>query len=358
MKKIIFAAVSLLIFLSVTSCTNDDIVINTDNKVNDVNVTVSLSNFFQSYNYNDTYHGIEVSEYFRTFYSEYEWEIQTRTLIYDSNGLLVDSLVSYSTNTNAVTNTKKLGDGKYTFVSTLTFAFKKDDGSYESMWDLADKENLATANLQMYWNQHLWSIMSYDAKEVTIAKGQTTDVNMQPSPIGALAYMYLQNFCYKNEADYPNKDDNGIRLLALFSRNKAVGYKLNPKATDKYVYLDATGSNSWYYLSSPLEPSDFSDDWTFFQSNLFTYFYILGPNPRIQFGYVLEGEDSFHGYGEQTCNLKSGEVYLAYWDYFKVGNPYFGLADNNHWNKYNARAPRSVQNEFNMLPCKMILKNR
>ena len=357
MKKIIFATLALTSLL-IMSCKNDDIVIDTNNSVNDVNITVSLSNFYQSYNFNDTYHEIEVSEYFRTFYSEYEWEIQTRTLIYDSNGLLIDSLVSYSTNTNAVTNTKKLGDGKYTFVSTLTFAFKNDDGSLESMWDLAENENLTTANLQMYWNQTLWSIMSYEAKEITIVKGQTTDINMQPSPVGALAYMYLENFCCKNEADYPNISDNGIRSLTLYSRNKAVGYKLNPKSTDKYVYLDATGSNDWYFLSSHLVPSDFSEDWTFFQSNLYDYFYILDPNPRIKFGYVLEGEDVFNGYGEQTCNITSGKVYLAYWDYFKVGNPYFGIADNNHWNRYETRATRSAPNGYSSLYCKKILKNR
>ena len=357
MKKFICIVLFVGGLLS-TSCTNDDITIDTNNSVNDVNITVSLSNFYQSYNYNDTYHGIEVSEYFRTFYSEYEWYIQTRTLIYDNNGVLVDSLLSYSTNTNPVTESKKLADGKYTFVSTLTFAYKTDKGDYESMWDLADKENLSSANLQMYWNEYLWAIMSYDAQEITISKGQTTDVNMQPSPVGALAYMYLENFWCKSEADYPNVSDNGIRSLTLYSRNIAVGYKLSPKAVDKYVYMDATGASSWYWLSSHLVPTDFSDDWTFFQSNLYDYFYILDPNPRIQFGYVLDGETSFQGYGEQTCNITSGKVYLAYWDYLKVGNPYFGIADNNHWNKYESRSTRSANNNSNVVSRKLFMKQR
>ncbi|MBQ5475593.1 MAG: hypothetical protein IIT65_13155, partial [Lachnospiraceae bacterium] len=68
--------------------------------------------------------------------------------------------------------------------------------------------------------------------------------------------------------------------------------------------------------------------------------------------------DVFNGYGEQTCNITSGKVYLAYWDYFKVGNPYFGIADNNHWNRYETRATRSAPNGYSSLYCKKILKNR
>lgn len=357
MKK--FYLLVAFIALIFTSCSNDDITIDLDSNVNDVNITVSLSNFYQSYNYNDTYHDIQVSEYFRTFNSEYDWYIQSCTLIYDENGVLVDKLLNISTNTNAITNRLKLAEGKYTFVSTLTFAFKKDDGSYESMWDLKDEGNLTTATLEIYLNQYLWSIMSYDARQVTVSKGQTTNVNMQPSPIGALAYFYLQNFCCQSEADYPNVSDNGIRSLALYCRNKAVGYKLNPNAVDKYVYLDETTTSYWYYLSSKLTPTDFSDDWTFFQSYLYTYFYILDPNPRIQFGYMLEGEDEFTGYGESSYYLTTGKIYLAYWDYFQVGNPYFGLADNNHWNSsYGARATRTAQSESKALSQGIILKRK
>ena len=63
----------------------------------------------------------------------------------------------------------------------------------------------------------------------------------------------------------------------------------------------------------------------------------MTPNPHVQFGYEIDGDTGFSGYGEGSYNIQSGKTYLAYWDYFNVGNPYFGIADNNHWNTYSSR---------------------
>ena len=70
--------------------------------------------------------------------------------------------------------------------------------------------------------------------------------------------------------------------------------------------------------------------------NLYAYCYILAPQFNLEFGYTLQGETSFHGYGETTYTQTPGSVILAYWDYFQVGNPYFGPADNNHWHSYSS----------------------
>lgn len=335
-KTLLFIAFCFVAFL-MSSCSNDDIVINVNDSVNEVNVSVSLSNFYSSYNYNDTRHDIKVTEDFRTFNSEHNRYIQTRTLIYDSNGLLVDSLIEYSINTNAVTKVLKLSGGKYTAVSTLTFALKSDkDNSFSSWWDLVDKERLSTAQLNLRNSFSIWCIMSYDSKEFTVTPGSTTSLSMNPSPVGALAYLYLQNFWCDKDSNYPNMVDNGIRGLCVYSQNKAQSYKLDPNAADKYSYFNDLGKDTWYYLSDYLEPTDFDDNWTYFQSNLYDYFFILAPNPHIVFGYYLDGSEGFTPYGESTYTITPGQTYLAYWDYFKVGNPYFGIADNNHWNTYSS----------------------
>lgn len=338
MKKILLFTFSFVVLL-VTSCTNDDIVIEVNDSVNEVNVSVSLSNFFSSYNYNDTYHGVSVTDDYRTFNSEFKRYIQTRTLIYDSNGFLVDSLLDYSTNTNTVTKIIKLSSGKYTAVSTLTFAMRSDkDNSFSSWWKLVDKDRLSTANLYINSNYSKWSIMSYDSKEFTVTSGSTTTLSMNPSPIGALAYLFFQNFWCDSESNYPKIVDNGIRSLCVYTQNKANSYKLDPNAAERYIYYDDQGKDWWYYLSDKLVPTDFDSSWTFFETNLYDYFYVLSPKSRITFGYSLEGSDTFTPYGESTQNVTSGQTYLAYWDYFKVGNPYFGIADNNHWNTYNSNA--------------------
>lgn len=334
MKKFLFIAFLFGSLLSI-SCSNDDIIIEANDNVNEVNVSVSLSNFFSSYDFNDTRHEITVTDDYRTFNSESGLYIQVRTLIYDGNGELKDSLLSYSTNTNTTTSNLKLSPGNYTIISTLTFALK-NSGDDASWWYLKDKEKLATAKLQSRNRFSKWCIMSYDAKKINVTSGQSSSVSMTPSPIGALCYFFLQNFQFKSEATYGTVADNGIRSLCLYSQNIADVFKLDPDASDRYEYLGDAGRDSWYYLSSYMEPTDFDDDWKYFQSNLFDFFYILTPNPHVQFGYVLDGNTGFSGYGEKIYNIQNGKTYLAYWDYFKVGNPYFGIADNSHWNSYSA----------------------
>lgn len=341
MKKVLFAALTFIVLLS--SCSNDDIIIEKNDSINDVNVSVSLLNFFSSYNFYDTRHDIDVSEDYKTFYSEYKKYIQVRTLFYNNKGMLVDSLISYSTNTNEVNNTIKLSAGKYTVVSTLTFA-DEINGDKFSWWSLENKERLSTVALKLEYNGR-WCIMSYSSKELEVFDGQTVNVNMDPMPIGALGYMYLQNFWCTNYANYPNISDNGVRELCLFTKDKAIGYKLDPTVSNKYIYNDDAGKNTWYFLSNRLEPTDFDDDWTFFKSNLYSYFYILAPQVHTTFGCVYKGETSFDGYGENTITIQNGKTYLAYWDYFEIGNPFFGIADNKHWNTYSSEAKNMLMRE-------------
>lgn len=326
MKKIFFAALALTALLF-TSCENDDIEIVVKDSSN---VSVSLSNFFSSYDFQDTKHDVDnASDIFRVFNSEYGMQIQTRVLFYNASGQLVDSLLNYSTNTNAVSKSIQLPEGKYTAVATLTFS-KGPDASY---WTLKEKENLNTAYIDAGNNNSVWSILAYDSQEVSVEKGRATDITLTPSPVGTLCYEYYQNFQFVNQASYPNAADNNVRTLGVLTQNYATGYKLNPKATDKYIYKDDAGSTTWWYLSRN-DPDDYNSSWTWFQSNLYGFFYILAPKCSIIFGYMKKGDTGFTGYGEAHYNITTGKTFLAYWDWFKVGNPYFGIADNSHWNTY------------------------
>jgi len=334
MKKHLYllAAVTGMFLGSCSS--NDDVEVD---ESFEVNVSVSLDNFYQSYDYLDTKHNLstQLPDDYRIFNSKYKCYIQVRTLFYDSDGYLVDSLLYYSTNTNQYTTTLRLPEGTYTAVSTLTFA-DNNSGDDASWWTLENKERLSSAVLSTDNRHSSYCIMSYDAQTFNVTSGRSANVALSPSPVGAVGYVYYQNFQYKSESTYGTVADNGIRSLCVYGRNIAKGYRLNPNTSNKYIYLDDGGQNNWYFLSSNDEPSDFDKDWTFFKTNLYGYFYILSPQVRVQFGYVPEGTQYFTGYGEASYNIVSGKTYLAYWDYFQVGNPYFGIADNNHWNTYTS----------------------
>lgn len=332
MKKLLYLALGGMIFLT-TGCNNDDITVDADESVNEVAVSVSLQNLFSSYDFVDTYHDItQIQNRYRTFHSEAGKYIHVRTLFYNSNGNLVDSIVDYSTTTNSLNKSINLAEGKYTVISTLNFADKED--YRDSWWDLCDREKLSSAYLNCYSRFTYWSIMSYDAKTITVEKGKTTSVSMNPSPVGALAYGYFQDFQYI-EGSYPTIVDNDIRQIAVYSQTIADGYYLDPNLNNKYKYMEDSGLSSWYFLSRKLTPDLFesSAEYGYFRSDLISYFYILAPSFDLCFGYTLEGESSFHGYGLQNCTLVDGKTYLAYWDWFKVGEPYFGIANNDHWNE-------------------------
>ena len=235
----------------------------------------------------------------------------------------------------------KLANGSYTAVTVLFFAEQGDtEGERLSYWTVEDKENLTTASLSCVYRFSKWSIMSYAAKRFDVEEGRTTSISIAPAAVGALCYGYFQNFQYESEADYPNVGDNGIRSLTIFAQSVAQGYRLDPDATEKFIYRDELETGTWYWLSDQMVPEDFDGDWTHFESNLYDYFYVLQPNVHLVFGYIPEGEDSFYSYGERSYTLTSGQTYLAYWDYFQIGNPYFGVADNNHWNSYESETKK------------------
>ena len=50
---------------------------------------------------------------------------------------------------------------------------------------------------------------------------------------------------------------------------------------------------------------------------------------------MREVDTYFSPYGEKTTTFTPGITYLAYWDYFQIGNPYLIPADNNHWHDYS-----------------------
>ncbi len=341
MKKIIYI-LSILSVAFFSSCDNKAIpesIIDppVNEKLYDVNVTVSLSDFFQCYDFHDNKHSIkQISEVYRTFNSDYNRTIQVRTLIYNSNGDLVDSILENSTNTNQVIKVRKLKSGNYTAVSTLVFT----DNQLNSEWHLVNKESLSTAQLQCYNNESKWSILSYGAKEFTVTNG-SVNVYITPSPVGALTYIFYENFWTEPGADNDSiAIDNGIRSIGLYTNQYAWGFMLNPELPDQYVYFDDAGGSSVWRLSAQIKPSDF--DWDFFETNICDYVYILAPKCNIIFGYEIDDDNNLDG-GTilDVYSIEAGKTYLAYWDYLYEGNPYFGLADNQHWDRTKSLMKKS-----------------
>lgn len=341
MKKIYFL-VALLTGSLFVSCENDEINIDITRTTHYSTLTANIdpTDLFSSYNFVDTWHDIEqISEAYRTFNSDYGFSIEMRALIYDkATDLLVDSVLQYLSNTNPVTFTRTLPVGEYYVVSTLSFA-NLQNGQTETIWKLQGREKLSTAKLVPMSRRTKWCILSVANDEVNVTGDGEAHLSIVPKPVGTLVYTRLENFQYIDEASYGTVADNKVREIAIYTRRAADSYNLDPRATSKINFLGETSASEWYYASSRFTPTSFDASWTHFKANLYSYFFILEPNANIKFGYCLEGESGFHGYGEQNITIdQPGQTYLAYWDWFKIGNPYFGKADNNHYNSYSAVA--------------------
>lgn len=337
MKKILFAFIALGAMI-LASCSNEDIEITTqDPLVKDaVTVNVSLSNFYQSYDFEDTRSGLKVSDMYRSFHSTYDRYIQVRTLFYNrANGALQDSTVNYVTNINAVVTKCDLPEGDYYAITTVAFA-EEEDPDY-CYWTLVDKEDITTAYLDMFSSRTCWGILSESVETFTVKEGRQASVSTTPAPVGALCYMYMQNFQYKDEQTYYSTkefSDNGVREIAIYTQQYAHGVNLDPNAISQIRYWDDAGRGFWYYIDY-MRPENFNEDWGFFKANLYSFPYLLAPELDFCFGYEYEGENGFNEYGTAHYRLESGKTYIAYWDWFKVGEPYFGEADNDHWNNYD-----------------------
>lgn len=337
MKKFIFLIIAL-VTIFVTSCSNEAIDIKTSEPLvkDAASVNIPLSDFFQSYNFVDTYHDISIPEMYRTFNSESNNYILYMTLYYDkATGVFVKGIFGRTKDTNSKVVKADLPEGNYYVITTVSFSTVSSGelSSNTDYWSLTNRDNIRTAKMVLNESDSEWAIMSVAYNEIVVTKGRLAAINANLQPVGALCYRYLQNFQYEDESSTSSVSDNGIRSLALYTQKKATSYNLDPNATSKFNYMGDSGESFWYYLSN-YTPEMFDDSWTFFKSNLYGFCYIMAPSCNLCFGYTPEGSESFYPYGESTYNIQSGKVYLAYWDRFQIGNPYFGIADNYHWNSY------------------------
>lgn len=335
MKKIFYYIIALVSILFL-SCSNEDILIETTvpEITGSVVVNVPLTNLYQSYNFYDTKHDIDISDIYRTFNSEGELYILYMTLFYDkATGSLKKSIYGHSKDTNSKVVKTEIPIGNYYVITVLYFTYASSGlDSEKDYWTLYNVSNIRTAKIKNNNHYDQWAIMSVSTNEMEVKKDLQTSINANPQPVGALTYLYFQNFQYRDETT-TMISDNGIRNLSLYTKPLATYYNLDPNATSKYDYVADAGQNYMYYLSVNT-PDMYDKNWTFFKSNLYDFCYILAPQCDICFGLTPEGTDSFSPYGNAIYSIQSGKVYLAYWDWFQVGNPYFGIADNNHWNNY------------------------
>lgn len=332
MKKIIYIFILLTGLL--VSCSNDPIDIDSVKTkepiyYNTLTITVDPSDLFSSYTFQDTHHAVKsLKNLFPTFNSEEKRFIQWRTLIYDENEQLVDSVVEYLSNTNSLTKELQLVGGDYYAVTTLTFT----DTLKKSMWDLIDKEKMSTVKLQPKSRWGMWNVMSQSSDKFSISQNRTARIATVPKPVGCIVYSVWENFSKWDTKIY----GDSLEQVALYTKDVTESYNLDPNATNRYNMLDELGENTWYYQDYYHGSLIYLFADLLGRNYTYSYSYIFNTDKvsRQIYGYSVKKKDGFGGgYGKSDYKTMPGKTYLSYWDYDNIGNPYFGEADNNHWDR-------------------------
>ncbi len=347
MKTIKYSILALatLFVGAFTSCSNDEIPIEVTSAViqNALTVQINPQELYSSYTFEDNAHDItQLSEHYRTFFSEHDMCIEARVLLYDAQTEeLVDSIKKFVSSSNRITATANLRPGTYYAVTILNFANanRSNSAAFHPRCNLRNFDRLSTCELvpTSYSERSpktldRWNIISTSTDMVTISPTQPTQLNVTTHPLGAIIYDYFQNFMYQSPTS-GTVGDNQIRQLSLYARRRASSYNIDPHASSKFNYFSETSSNQWYYLQN-FAPSYFDASWDYFRTNLVGWTYVLQDNVTLCFGYMKENSTGFTQVGEFTTTLTPGNTYLAYWDYLRSNSPYFGPATNDEWVSY------------------------
>lgn len=227
MKKIIFGVLALTTLL-VMSCKNDDIDIQKVNPNHTLTLSIASSPLYDTFGRSD-YENEWLSR-------SYNYYVGITSLVYNSNGELVDSVSSYIKTFQNVEQKFKLVEGNYTVVTFETLV--DGDNNYASdYWNLEGTKNLSTVMINnngeesyVYWD----GVIGVSTKSINLSSDKTE--SLSPSAIGSLLTIEIANF---DKSDYD--------IVMLETKNVPTGYMLSPNSVEKYVYSEYLERNTWHW---------------------------------------------------------------------------------------------------------------
>lgn len=303
MKKLLFAVFVLAALLSV-SCSNEKIDVDVKNTIRYSDLTLSIST-------TSAYEKYGMSSYQDYLVSNSSVRVGVTSLLYNSNGKLVDTKSSYEKTFGTVSHSyEKLTDGKYTIITFETLV-NADNNNKSENWDLVDIDNINTVKISnkrhlLYENVSWQNSVGVSTLSVDITSNQT--INVSPSPVGVLLDFSYENF---DKSDY--------KWLGFVLRNTASGYLLDPSlpTSQKYVYDHGYNEKNRWSFRAQFDKFDDTNGLGYSDSEKF---YML-ESGEIQYcfatsNYRDNGSIYFYGcYPSSTSssyNFKEGEYYNLY----------------------------------------------
>ena len=218
MKKYLLSILAL-VGLFATSCSNDDIVVESNNSIE---FTVNTSDLYKTFDIED-----EIEDAIR----DKKQCITVTNLIYDNeSGTLVKEIKSSVFALNNIKESIELNSGAYTIISVQSLGNPNKDGNY-ARWEISDKENLSSVNIKPNSKKiYFLNVIGVSTKSITVNGKET--ITITPEAIGSLVNIYYCNFDLSN---YVN--------LGFYTKDITTKYLLDPSVTrDNRFVIDLSSS--------------------------------------------------------------------------------------------------------------------
>lgn len=308
MKHAIYSCLAFVaVLLALTACSNDAIDIECSERA-DITLSISTS---------APYDDFSITSSITSLLGEYDDEyVGVVSLLYNSEGSLVDSVCSYSRTLGLKTQSfKNVTAGTYTLVSVETIVSPDED--YESLvWELVDVDNLSTLRIENKGYYTSWYRAVGLHTQTLVVSNSAQTVSVSPEAIGCII-----------DISYENYDGSGYVWL---------GFELKDEADGRYLSPNMTGSNRWYYEGGYNATNTWNGMWNFYESTGLTdddqtiyclqtgsQEYCFGLNKN---GYNDDGSINFTAYGDATTTFEDGACYVAYTYYTGSVETFFGTS--------------------------------
>lgn len=217
MKQILYTLMALLAVIT-TSCSNDDIAIETTGKFQTVSYQVNVQNVYDEFDI--TERGI------RDYLRNKIFQIGIKTFIYDTAGNKVDESFVFTNKLDPIVNNVELTDGSYTMVVVETYV---DPDTQEPVYHFEDVETLSTLNLSIkYYDTHWYQVVGVGYQTINIA-GNHVSTTITPHAVGSII-----------DVSFINYVDSPYTEFAFGTEDCVNSYKLDPKLSraERFTTVD------------------------------------------------------------------------------------------------------------------------
>lgn len=303
MKKVLFFITALTLVL-LSSCSNDDIEINTIGKRFNLTYNVAPQNMYDEFS---------MANDIREILRKEDYAIGITTFVYDSEGNFVNQLSNHQYTFNNISqNFEGLVEGSYTLVTIETLATPSDDNLKMRNWAFNGIEKLSSLEIIQKYNEVLFPfVLGVCTTNVTITGDQT--INVTPKAIGSLLQLTYVNF---DKSVYPS--------VGFGTDDIITSYKLDPNLSrsDKF-YTELTEVDKFILrCKSAVDGKDYIHQTRYILEDYIKYSF------RFQ---EKENEETdtwtYYYANESSTTLEDGKVYYAGSCYVNENKPfqtYFG----------------------------------